>query len=65
MQNSIERLHCLLLGLNNYIQKNAKPDFFASVYPGVADVSGLPNRVSLGVLVFGREPRGLIVESKT
>lgn len=46
----------LLAELNKYILKNAKPDFFASVYPGKADVSGRPNRVSLGVLIFGREP---------
>jgi hypothetical protein len=60
-----EEIAKLLLGLNNYILKNARPDFFASVYPGAAEVSGRPNRVSLGVLVFGREPREPLVESKT
>ncbi|MBS0391448.1 MAG: hypothetical protein JSR23_09925 [Proteobacteria bacterium] len=51
-----EEVNRLLAELNEYVLKNAKPDFFASVYPGKAEVSGRPNRVSLGVVLFGREP---------
>jgi len=53
---SSEEIAGLLSKLNEYIRAQAKPDFFASVFPGVAPVSGRPNRKALGVVIFGREP---------
>lgn len=54
---SQEEIAEMLRELNEYILKKAKPDFFPSVFPGHAAVTGNQNRVSLGVIVFGREPR--------